>query len=271
MSMTLRDKTLRMVRLWARERAPATHPPGTDAFEPGRTSAPQGSPPAGDPGAARRSGLPEPTSNGTSDRPAPTSGSRILAAPPTTARVATGLHGAILTTSYAFVRQGALEARYRSMLAPEYRADLPATTSLDWYPMELAFEHYRVMDRLFPEAHRHIEFGRRSSESTQNAVIHTIIRGLAAAQALTPLAAIRCAPRLFARFLQGGAVEVRQTGPKDALLEIDGLPLLRIPYVRNGLQGMFESGLSKLTQRCFVRQDLRLQGSSRMALILSWV
>jgi len=69
----------------------------------------------------------------------------------------------------------------------------------------------------------------------------------------------------------GGSLAAYRTGLKDARLELDGFPFIHVEYARNAWQGMFESALSVIAPRLFVRQDLGFNTGDRMALNISWV
>lgn len=184
---------------------------------------------------------------------------------------AVSLRGTILSTSYSFVREAGLEHKYKQRVPALLASRLPVDVALNWYPMGLAMAHYTIMEELFPDPSVQIQNGRKSSEVTQNPHLKTIMRGLSSAGPLNPMSLLKRTPRLFERMVEGGGIGVWQTGPKDARVELVGFPMIRMSYVRNGWQGMFESGVNLISRRCFVRQDEASQRDDRMAFNISWV
>jgi hypothetical protein len=184
---------------------------------------------------------------------------------------ATHVRGTVLVASYELVLEDHRTQAYAQALDSEFRDVLPPQTALSWMPMNVSVAHYRAMNAAFPDPAQQVRNGVRSSERVQNAHIRTIIRGLRATGQLSPETLLKRAPSFFGRFVSGGGVQVIKTGPKDARVEFYGIPLLAVPYVRYGWQGMFESALGLLAYRCYVKQDPRFRRGEHMALLCSWV
>jgi hypothetical protein len=73
---------------------------------------------------------------------------------------------------------------------------------------------------------------------------------------VTPWAVLKNVPRLWDRVYQGGAGPcVKQLGPKEAEVELAGLPLLAIAYFRNAYRGAFLAGLEPLCTKVYVNES----------------
>jgi hypothetical protein len=73
---------------------------------------------------------------------------------------------------------------------------------------------------------------------------------------VTPWAVLKYLPRLWDRVYQGGTGAcVRQRGPKEAEVELAGLPLLGIPYFRNAYRGAFLAGVEPLCTKVYVHES----------------
>lgn len=178
----------------------------------------------------------------------------------------------MLANSMAILRDRGREEEYFAALPACHHQEIRFVLAQAWMPMELALVHYEAMGQVFRTVPEQLENGRVASERTQNGWIRTIARTLQATGSLDIPSALKRLPQGVERFCRGGgSVAVYRTGPKDARIELDGFPFVRIEYARNAWQGMFESALSLITQRLFVRQDLRFQQGDRVGFTVSWV
>jgi hypothetical protein len=178
----------------------------------------------------------------------------------------------MLANSMAILRDKGREADYFAHLPARHHDEVRFVLTQAWLPMELAVVHYEAMGQVFPGVREQLENGRISSERSQNGWIRTVARTLQATGTLDIPSALKRAPQGVERFCRGGgAVAAYRTGPKDARLELDGFPFVRVEYARNAWQGMFESALGVIAPRLFVRQDLGFAMADRMALNIAWV
>ncbi len=60
-------------------------------------------------------------------------------------------------------------------------------------------------------------------------------------------------------------------GPKDALVEIHGVPIARFAYVRSGWAGMFESTLELVAQKVYVVDESPGVPQMLARLLITWV
>jgi hypothetical protein len=121
-----------------------------------------------------------------------------------------------------------------------------------WMPMDVGVAHYRAIDAMDLPQDAHAAMGQDVNERVQGSVLGVIARAAKSAGA-TPWSVIPQMPRMYDRMFQGGGgVEARRLGPKDALVEIVGLPLLDVPYLRSAFRGAFASGLAPFCQRAYV-------------------
>jgi len=198
----------------------------------------------------------------------------VLALPGPVSQIppAKALRGTVIATSLGMAREHGFEAKYFDHLPSELHAAVRDLQAASWVPMEVVVPHYRAMSHVFPSSEQQVENGRVSSERTQNAYIRTVVRALQATGQVSPLTGLKRLPAVFGRMLNGGgAAAVYSIGPKDARIELVNYPLLEVAYVRNGWQGMFESGLSLMSRRVVVKQDPKFRGVHNTAYVVSWV
>ena len=87
---------------------------------------------------------------------------------------------------------------------------------------------------------------------------------------VTPWALLGRMDLLWERMFQGGAgPSLVQAGPKDARVELVGLPLLAIPYVRRAFRGIFRAGLQTLCTKVYV-VEVPVPGATSAMYRVSW-
>jgi hypothetical protein len=103
----------------------------------------------------------------------------------------------------------------------------------------------------------------------QNSYFATVVRSLGSG--VTLWAVLPRLPSFLGRLVQGGACAVYREGPKDARIEVHGVPIVRYRYVRLGWTGMFESTLELVARKVYVRDVSPEPARTVAAFTLSWV
>jgi len=199
--------------------------------------------------------------------PPPSSSRTILELPPDV-RIATAVRSTLLQSSLIAVERLGLLDRYYSKLTDSEANAIRNLVVGQWNPMSLALAHYGAIEALGLSSAQAKENGRIVAEKVQVGFASIVFRGIGTA--VTPIDALKRAPAFFSRVVDGGGVGVVQRGPKDARVEIVGIPVGRYEYVRFGWTGMFEATLSLLTYKTFVRNSSP-RGGDRVLLDVSWV
>lgn len=161
--------------------------------------------------------------------------------------------------------------RYVAALDPEQRATMLELVAGQWVPLPVARAHYDACEAMDISYSERAALGHEVNERVQGSVLGVSARAAKGVGA-TPWTALAQTPRLWDRMFDGGGgVEVRQTGPKDANVELVGLSLLDVPYVRHGFRGVILSGLGLFCQRAYVTvlDEDRAQMAARYE--ISWV
>lgn len=193
---------------------------------------------------------------------------RVLLEIPPDVKPATAVRSALLQSSLGAVERLGLADRYFTLLGPEHAPAIRGLVVGQWNPMALGIAHYGAIDRLGIAPTQARENGRLVAEKVQVGFASIVFRGLGTA--VTPLDALKRLPTFIGRLVEGGAVGLVQRGPKDARVEIVGIPIGQFEYVRNGWAGMFEATLGLLTHKTFVRNSSP-RGGDRVVLDVSWV
>jgi hypothetical protein len=168
--------------------------------------------------------------------------------------IATGVKASLILSSLQSLRSHGLFERYSSLLDPRYGELLTLSTAGIWLPMQLAMGHYRACDSLHLSPRDQVEQGRGVADRVQGPWLQVLAKGVRGA-GVTPWAVLKNMPRLWDRVYQGGAGAcVRQLGPKEAEVELAGLPLLGIPHFRNAYRGAFLAGIEPLCAKVYVNE-----------------
>jgi hypothetical protein len=99
----------------------------------------------------------------------------------------------------------------------------------------------------------------------------TMAKNLASAGIVSMWDVLRRYHTFFAANFKGGGSRVWRVGPKDALLEICGFPLARIPYLRNAYGGLLGEGARFFVTTSLVAEVPRLRSDTSLGFRVSWV
>ena len=64
-------------------------------------------------------------------------------------------------------------------------------------------------------------------------------------------------------------ISVIKVGPKDAVVEVVGLPLVAVPYFRVAMRGMFQAACELVCRRAYV-QEVHRKGAANAGLRIAW-
>ena len=191
--------------------------------------------------------------------------------PPGQVPLADEVRGTLLGSSLREIYERGRREDYFAALPPELHEAIRGLVASTWLPMDVALAHYEAVHTLGFTVEEQREMGRRVAARVQHGWAGTIIRGLRATGAVTPLRALPRFHQAWDRLIRGGGGAVYQVGPKDARIECHGFPLARVAYVRNAWTGMIESTLELLVRKCYAKEILRLRGPEKLAYHVSWV
>jgi hypothetical protein len=176
----------------------------------------------------------------------------------------------LLVSSVRGLRDHGHFERYESQLDPQFRDMVLSAIAGVWMPIEAAAAHYRAIDSLGLTPLEQSRLGSAASERLGSSVFSTIAT-LAKTSGVTPWTGLRYFQRFFDRFFVGGGTQVLKLGPKDARIDVVGLPLLDIPYFVNAYRVLIEAlGVPFFCQKLYVTVVPRGVPSS-VAFRGSWV
>jgi hypothetical protein len=194
----------------------------------------------------------------------------VLALPYAIDRVplASKIRGTVLSSSLAVIEAAGLRKAYFAVLP---RADHAAMQSIavgEWLPMELGLSHYRALDTLAVAPEQAREYGRRVADRAQKSYLVTMIKTVGLGT--TPWPILARAQSVLDRLVQRASVAVYREGPKEARLEIHGVPIAEFSYVRSGWAGMIEGGIQLVAPRAYCRDVSPAQTRSVAKYLITW-
>lgn len=182
---------------------------------------------------------------------------------------ATAIRSTTLISSLAALEAQGLRDLYFAALPPLHHATMRALVAGQWQAMEVGLAHYGAIESLaiLPATAR--ANGRRVAEAVQHSHFATIVRALG--DCVSFWTVLPRVPSFIARNVQGGECAIFKLGPKDARIELHGIPIARYAYVRSGWAGMFESTLGLLKRKVLVRELPKQRRPTVASFEIAWV
>lgn len=185
--------------------------------------------------------------------------------------VATQVRSTLITTSQQALRSRGLFDRYLSLLSGAGREAAAASVAGQWLPMAVALAHYRACDGLGFTAQEQIRMGLEVGERVHGTFLGVMVRSAKTA-GVTPWNALGYTQKLFDRLFQGGGdIAVMKLGPKDARADVVGVPLVRVPYFRNGFRGLYQAGVGLFCEKVYAHDASPPSSDDTFAVRISWV
>jgi hypothetical protein len=177
----------------------------------------------------------------------------------------------LIVSSVQALRERGHYDTYLANLPPDSRDKIVFAVAGVWIPIDWAILHYRATDAIGLSAAQRAEMGTVVGVKIQATVLGTVIR-LARSSGVTPWTVLAQFQFLFERiFRGGGGTSIVKLGPKDARIDIIGLPLAAIPHFRSGFRAMIHSGGELFTQRAYVREVPEMCDETSLSFRASWV
>jgi hypothetical protein len=187
--------------------------------------------------------------------------------------VVTAVRGSLGVGIKKLLSDTGLYERYLALLPEENREPAKYALAASWVPAAQAMAHCQTVDALQLSDKEVQEIGYVLGGYILDNLFASVLR--AARSAGADAGAWMClkhADRVWGRVYQGGGVSVIQAGPKDAIVEVHGLPFAESPTFRV-MHVAFLRGIVMLVARTCVAKITRAREPRRgtLAVALSWV
>ena len=180
------------------------------------------------------------------------------------------VRGTLLVASREQLRAIGAFDRYAEALAPEPRSALASLISASWAPIELAHAHFTAVETLGIDLAT-IEANTGATAKKLNGMLISAVGKAARASGATPVAAVRLLHTLWVRVFTGGAIGMKQAGPKEIMVIVSGHPLLAYRYHRTGLRVYLTHAVGMLSERAYVREQAYKPAAHELTLRVQWV
>jgi hypothetical protein len=188
-----------------------------------------------------------------------------------TAPVTTGVRSTTLIVSREALKERGHFAAYSRHLPREAQARLEQAVAGVWLPLELGEAHYLACDALSLSLTEERELGGQTLSRLRDTLLGTMAKTLGASGIVSLWDVLQRYHVFFERSFSGGGSRVWKVGPKEALLEISGLPLARIPYLRHAYGGLLSEGARFFYPSSRVAEVARLCSDTTLGFRVSWV
>jgi hypothetical protein len=175
----------------------------------------------------------------------------------------------LLASSLLGLRERGRFDAYLELLPEKARPTVLGSVAGQWLAVEFAMDHYRACEMLGEPVDDQFTAGWRTSERIQNSVLGTLAR-VAKNAGVTPWMGLEYFQRLWDRLMLGGSGAVYRVGPKDARVEIHGVPMVQFAYFRNGWRGMFAGSGQLFANSIHVTEITSFTTHTRTAFRISW-
>ena len=184
---------------------------------------------------------------------------------------ATEVRSTLIGSSVQSLRDFGHFERYASLLSAQHRAVILESVAGQWLPIEVGLAHYSACDQLGLSITDQFEMGASVSRAVHGTFLGAVIR-TAKNVGITPWTLLPKGNQLYGRVLRGGGgTQVTRVGPKEARVEMVGVPMLAVPYYRNALRGLYHAAVVLFCTRAYVREHAgSLPHATSSVLRIAW-
>lgn len=183
-------------------------------------------------------------------------------------RAVTHIRSTLIQSSLQGLRERAHFERYLERLDPARRDEILLTLAPTWMPVEVAIAHYAACDALGLGGEELTAIGEVASQRVMGTFLATLVRKSRAIGG-SPWVVAKSYGTLWQRIWQGGAVEVYEEGPKDALFVGYGNPCARFEYFSKAYAGVVKGAIGMFATTVHVSP--RRDAAGRLVALARWV
>ena len=180
--------------------------------------------------------------------------------------------GQLVVSSIQTLKATSLYEPYLQKLSAPARERLTDVLASSWVPLELLVEHCAALDALQLSDRALQEHGEKISQQVSDSTFSMMLRTARGMGVDKNWWILKQCDRIWPRMYRGGGITLLATGPKDAIVEVHGVPLLSSRFFRTAHHA-FVAGLgSSLSQTSYAKAVRpREPNPHRAATALSWV
>jgi hypothetical protein len=176
----------------------------------------------------------------------------------------------LLSASLTGLRSMGWEERYFAALPKELHPVMRCLVAGVWTPASTALAHYRACDGMNLSTREMMAMGEAVSLRTQGTFVGTLGKAASGAGA-TPWHLFSQVHRIWGRMVDGGDNCVYRAGPKECVVTLVGVELLRIPYFRIACRAYYKVLAALVTKVVYMRDIPELATERDLVMRFSWV
>lgn len=185
----------------------------------------------------------------------------------------THTRGILIAGSRAGLEKLGLFTQYADLLPPLHKDVLLYCVASSWLPMDQTLAHFDTCDRLELTSSHYEAIGAALADRMTKTFLAAGLRSVRSMGVEGQLVwAMSRMDRFMKRIYTGGRCRVVRRGPKDLMLELNGIPFASSTYYRNVVLVETKALMSVLCKSLYARLITPRSGSKEsLALSLSWV
>ena len=183
--------------------------------------------------------------------------------------VATRCKSTLIVSSVRTVKERGYMESYAARLDPREKETVLGCIAGTWISMDAAMAHYAACNALGLPVNEQVRMGSAVADRIHQSLLNTVVR-IAAGAGASPWTALAHFHKFYDRMFDRGGTSVVKVGPKDARVEIVGLPLAGIPYFVNAYRGVIQKGGELFATRAFVTSIPKYASSTSLAFRIAW-
>lgn len=174
----------------------------------------------------------------------------------------------LLASSLRTLKDHGYYETYLSHLPEQYHEAVLLTLAPVWHPLDIAMAHYAACDAIGVGEEEMREIGEAVAQSVMGTFLGTLVRSTRSA-GTSPWIPLRNYDKLWARLMDGGRLRIVRTGPKDAKVISEGIPMFEHTYFRVAYAGVVKGSLGLFARTIYSKS--KLVTPTRLDVSVSWV
>lgn len=183
----------------------------------------------------------------------------------------TAIRSTLLTSSLSSLRTRGLFERYDALQTSPHRHKILNLIAGEWLPLEVALAHYEACDALGLSESEQFAIGKDVSRRIHETFLSLVVK-VARGVGVTPWILLPRGNSMNCRLSRGGGIRIWKLGPKSVRIELARMPQLAVPYVRNGLVGLYAAAVELLAENVTARivKSESLEPARLLVLRIDW-
>ena len=175
----------------------------------------------------------------------------------------------VIVSAINSVRGRGLGESYERAMSAAERRDLLTLPPALWLPIEVAVEHYRIMDRLGLDLATIESIGAEVGERIYKSVLSTVLK-LTKEAGVTPWSVLAIAHRINDLSWKETDIAVWKLGPKEARYEWVNQPCAGVPYFVTSFGSFLGTVIGMFCSKVYVRVMPNRCSPTKLTYRLSW-